>query len=268
MAAQVELSPNAMGMLRVLNDNILRLDGHVVWLAQSMDASRQALPIRLSEFVAQLGSILTPLSVSLRACGDGSSALVTGLADHRTSLDANTKSEDTNTQAIKSDTALDAQLLLEEGAEITSEQTLIKKLDTIIELFKPAVVPSQPKPFDLKNTMQVSSGLLGEKVMLKFQVQLKGVDTTDANNKDVAQRTLSVKVADTATIVKTVTDLGDSSVDDDGYVGQAGDSVTATLIDSDASGNNSPPASVTVTLADDIAPDAPNAFGIKVTGQV
>jgi hypothetical protein len=125
--------------------------------------------------------------------------------------------------------------------------------------------PAMPGEVDLKVTSQI---VLGEKTMLKFDVVLPAIDTTNPNNSDIATRTLSVSVAGAAAIVTKVTDLTTASVSNDAFVGNANDAVALSLVDSDASGNASPSRDESVTLTDTIAPAQPGDFTLKITGQV
>ncbi len=104
--------------------------------------------------------------------------------------------------------------------------------------------------------------------MLKFAVGLPTIDAADPNAGDIDHRTLTVTIDGGTAIVTTVTDLNTVSVADTGYVGNVGSVVVASLVDSDASGNNSPAREETATLTDTIAPPEPGEFAIGVTGQV
>lgn len=106
--------------------------------------------------------------------------------------------------------------------------------------------------------------------MLKFDVVgIKAVDTSDPNNKDVAKQVLSVTVAGgAATVVEFADQDAHDPVSNDAFIGNAGDSVEASLTYVDGSGNASQPRTETVTLTDTIAPDQPGDFGVQVTGQV
>ena len=104
--------------------------------------------------------------------------------------------------------------------------------------------------------------------MLKFAVGLPTIDAADPNASDIDHRTLTVTIDGGTAIVTTVTDLTTTTVADPGYVGNVGSVVTASLVDSDASGNNSPQRDETATLTDTIAPPEPGDFAIGVTAQV
>ncbi len=124
--------------------------------------------------------------------------------------------------------------------------------------------PKKPSSFTISVTEQI---VVGDKTMLKFAVGLEAVDPNDPNAGDVDHRTLTVTIDGGAPIVTTVTDLGDSVQNDAGYVANAGSVVSASLVDSDASGNNSPARTETATLTDTIAPPQPGEFVIGVVSQ-
>ncbi len=124
--------------------------------------------------------------------------------------------------------------------------------------------PKKPSSFPITLTGQI---VQGEKTMLKFAVGLPTIDAADPNASDIDHRTLTVTIDAGAPIVTTVTDLTTTTVADPGYVGNVGSVVTASLVDSDASGNNSPQRDETATLTDTIAPPEPGEFQIGVTGQ-
>lgn len=127
----------------------------------------------------------------------------------------------------------------------------------------PVPIPT-PGKSQITVTSQVS---IGGKTMLKFNVSLPAFDDSNPNDDDVTVRHLSVTVGSGQPIA---VDAGpsDTTVENDGFVGNAGDVVSLSLIDSDASGNSSPASTVSVTLADSIAPPAPGTVGLQVTGQV
>ncbi len=126
--------------------------------------------------------------------------------------------------------------------------------------------PPKPKPFSISVTNQVFKG--DNTMGLKFAVGLPAIDATDPNANDIDHRTLTVTIDAGAPIVTAVTDLTTTTVADPGYVGNVGSVVVASLVDSDASGNNSPSRDETATLTDTIAPPTPGDFAIGVTGQV
>ncbi len=105
--------------------------------------------------------------------------------------------------------------------------------------------------------------------MLKFAVGLPTIDAADPNAGDIDHRTLTVTIDGGTAIVTTVTDLNTTTVNDPGYVGNAGQVVVASLVDTDGASppNNSPAREETLTLTDTISPPEPGEFMIGVTGQ-
>ena len=103
--------------------------------------------------------------------------------------------------------------------------------------------------------------------MLKFKVLLPAFDAANANDDDVATRKLTVTVG-SGTAINVDAAATDTEVVNDLFVGNAGDLVSLSLVDVDASGNASPASTGTVTLADTIAPPTPGSLGAEVIGQV
>ncbi len=123
-----------------------------------------------------------------------------------------------------------------------------------------------PKPGS--PTVQVISQIqIKETTMLKFNVTLPAFDDANPNDNDVVTRRLTVSVQGGPVI--TVDSAADvTTVENDGFVGNNGETVTLSLVDIDAAGNQSAPSEAGVTLADVIPPPAPGAIGLAVTGQV
>lgn len=110
--------------------------------------------------------------------------------------------------------------------------------------------------------------------MLKFKVKMPIFSSTDPNDNDVAVRKLTVAIPGSEPIVLDVvpvftTDPDDPALDvnDDRFVGNAGEVVTLSLFDVDAAGNSGSATPATLELQDTIAPPAPGTFGGQVVGQ-
>jgi len=103
--------------------------------------------------------------------------------------------------------------------------------------------------------------------MLKFKVLLPAFDAANPNDDDVASRKLTVTVGSGPAIEFTAEPTF-TEVNDDRFVGNAGDVVSLSLVDVDGSGNESTPSVGSVTLADTIPPPQPGSLGAEVIGQV
>ena len=224
---------------------------------------------KLEELIHQLNGNIQALNTNIVGLRNELAANRGQLAENSNKLVDNTEALRQNEAAVKDNTTRTLENSNQLREDAVSLGPLSDELKQLLDLLtdKP---PDQPGAFSFRVVGQVQ---VGDQTMLQVSVvNIPAVDMTKPANKDFAKATLSVSIAGAADQVKTWTDpafAGDVAADDAGnpFQGNAGDTIAGHLVYEDVSGNKSMPRDEAGVLTDTFAPDQPNEFGFKVTGQ-